>query len=162
MRTEDKAYPWNDLIVSTATGTVDLDASKAALKNLADDPEFLPGYEVLLDWRDVECVMSVSDVFELAKYLTDLTTRLPTRKKIAILVSGKRSFDHAKFLELCANNRGVTLAAFEDYDKADEWLNADLPADRKRSAKASDNSRSATAAASQARNATADGGRPRR
>ena len=134
MRSEGKAYPWKDLIVMTASGTVDLDASKAAFRNLAEDPEFLPGYEVLLDWRDVDCDMSVSDVFEMAKYLSDLGTRLPTRKKIAILVSGKLAFDHAKFLELCANNRGVALAAFEDYEKADAWLNASLPPDPKEEA----------------------------
>jgi hypothetical protein len=115
----------------TSSGALDLEASKAALKSLADDPEFLPGYEVLLDWRDVECTMSVVDVFEIARYLSDLDTRLPTRKKIAILVSGKLAFDHAKFLELCAGNRGITLRAFEDYDKANEWLDASLPADLK-------------------------------
>ena len=131
MRSDDKAYPWKDLIVQTASGTVDLEASKAAFKRLAEDPEFLPGYEVLLDWRDVDCEMTVSDVFELAKYLSDLGTKLPTRKKIAILVSGARAFDHAKFLELCTGNRGVVLAAFEDYDKADAWLNASLPPDPK-------------------------------
>jgi len=27
---------------------------------------------------------------------------LPTRKKIAVLVSGQRAFDHAKFLEVCS------------------------------------------------------------
>jgi hypothetical protein len=129
MRSNDKAYPWKDLIVMTSSGTVDLDASKAALKSLADDPDFLPGYEVLLDWRDVECTMSVGDVFEIAKYLTDLDTKLPTRKKIAILVSGRLAFDHAQFLELCAGNRGVTLHAFDDYDKASAWLNTTLPAD---------------------------------
>ncbi len=131
MRSKDKAYPWKDLIVMTASGTVDLAASKVALKSLADDPEFMADYEVLLDWRDTDCTMSVTDVFEIAKYLTDLTTKLPTNKKIAILVSGRHAFDHAKFLELCATNRGVTLFAFEDYDKASEWLEATLPADPK-------------------------------
>jgi hypothetical protein len=35
--------------------TLDDAASKAALKSLADDPQFLQGYEVLLDWRDIHC-----------------------------------------------------------------------------------------------------------
>jgi hypothetical protein len=136
MRSDDKAYPWKDLIVQTVSGTVDLEASKAAFRRLAEDPDFLPGYEVLLDWRDVDCAMTVPDVFEMAKYLSDLGTRLPTRKKIAILVSGALAFDHAKFLELCANNRGLALAAFEDYDEADAWLNASLPPDPKDAAPA--------------------------
>ena len=131
MRIKDKAYPWKDLIVMTASETVDLAASKAALKSLADDPEFLPGYEVLLDWRDIDCMMSATDVFEIAAYLANPNTELPTRKKIAILVSGRYAFDHAKFLEVCATNRGVRLAAFEDYDKANAWLEATLPEDPK-------------------------------
>lgn len=131
MRSKDKAYPWKDLIIMTASGTVDLDASKAALKSLAEDPEFLPGYEVLLDWRDIECKMSVTDVFEIAKYLANPATALPTHKKIAILVSGGLAFDRAKFLESCATNRGVTLFAFEDYDKANAWLETTLPVDPK-------------------------------
>lgn len=131
MKTTDKAYPWKDLIVMTATETVDLAASKAALKSLAHDPEFQSGYEVLLDWRDIHCKMSGTDVYELAKYLGNPDTELPTHKKIAILVSGRHAFDHAKFLEVCASNRGVRLAAFEDYDKANAWLEATLPEDPK-------------------------------
>src|SRR5687768_14016699 len=118
MKSNDKAYPWKDLIVMTSSGAVDLDASISALKSLADDPEFLRDYEVLLDWRDIECSMSVSDVFHIATYLANPGTKLPTHKKIAILVSGRLAFDHAQFLELCATNRGVELRAFEDYEKA--------------------------------------------
>ena len=113
----------------TATETVDLATSKAAFKKLAHDPKFLQGYEVLLDWRDVSCKMSGTDVYELAQYLSDQNTELATHKKIPILVSGRHAFDHANFLEVCSNNRGVTLAAFEDYDKASAWLNATLPQD---------------------------------
>jgi len=129
MKTIDKAYPWTELIVMTATETVDLATSQAAFEKLAHDTKFLQGYEVLLDWRDVSCKMSGTDVYELAQYLSDQNTELPTHKKIPILVSGKRAFDHANFLEVCSNNRGVTLAAFEDYDKASAWLNATLPQD---------------------------------
>jgi len=131
MKTADKAYPWKDLIVMTASGTADLAASKAALKSLADDPDFLQDYEVLLDWRDIDCKMSVTDVFEIATFLANPKTKLPTHKKIAILVSGRHAFDHAKFLEICATNRGVALYAFEDYAKANEWLETTLPADPK-------------------------------
>ena len=131
MSTKDKTYPWKELIVMTATETVDLATSKAAFKKLADDPQFLQGYEVLLDWRDVSCKMSGTDVYELAQYLSDQDTELPTHKKIPILVSGMHAFDHGKFLQVCSNNRDVTLAAFEDFDKASAWLNATLPQDTK-------------------------------
>lgn len=132
MRTIDKTYPWKKLIVMTATETVDLATSKAAFKKLAHDPKFLRGYEVLLDWRDVSCKMSGTDVYELAQYLSDQDTELPTHKKIPILVSGRHAFDHVNFLEVCSNNRRVALAAFEDFDKASAWLNATLPQDTRK------------------------------
>src|SRR5687768_496007 len=102
MTSNDKAYPSNDMIIMTASGPVDLAASKAALKVLADDPEFLSSYEVLLDWRKIDFTMSLTDIFEIATYLANPKTALPTRKKIAILVSGAAAFSNARFLQLCA------------------------------------------------------------
>lgn len=131
MRTARKAFPLKDLIIVTSSGTIDLVASKAALKSLAADPEFEAGYEVLLDLRDSKCAMSIADVFEIATYLAWPDPALPTRKKIAVLVSGERAFDHAKFLEMCSTNRGIRVGAFEDYEKAGEWLDTDLPEDPK-------------------------------
>jgi hypothetical protein len=131
MRTTRKAFPLKDLIIMTSSGMIDLAASKIALKNLAADPEFDKHYEILLDLRDSECELSVMDVYEIATYLAWPDPALPTSKKIAVLVSGQRAFDHAKFLEVCSTNRGVHVRAFEDYEKASEWFDADLPVDRK-------------------------------
>jgi hypothetical protein len=131
MRTTRKAFPLKDLIIVTSSGTIDLVASKSTLKGLAADPEFDRQYEILLDLRDSECELSVTDVYEIATYLARPDPVLPTRKKIAVLVSGQRAFDHAKFLEVCSANRGIQVGAFEDHEKASEWLDADLPADPK-------------------------------
>lgn len=131
MRTTRKAFPLKDLIVMTSSGTIDLVASKSALKSLAADPEFDRHYEILLALRNSECELSVADIYEIARYLAWPDPALPTRKKIAVLVSGQRAFDHAEFLEVCSTNRGMQLGAFEDYEKASEWLDADLPEDPK-------------------------------
>jgi hypothetical protein len=32
---------------------------------------------------------------------------------------------------MCAGNRGLNLRAFDRYEDANDWLNAELPADRK-------------------------------
>jgi hypothetical protein len=131
MKIARKAFPLKDLLVMTSTGTIDLAASRAALRILAADPEYKSNYELLLDLRDVECTLSLSDVFEIATYMTQLDPALPPRRKIALLVSGRIAFDHAQFLELCSRNRGRQIGAFEDYKKAGEWLDVDLPADPK-------------------------------
>ena len=98
---------------------------------LAADPQFDPQTEVLLDWRDVECEMSTLDIYDLASFLASPDPALPTRRKIAVLVDGQRGFDHALFLQMCVANSGIRLAAFADYDAANDWLSADLPADPK-------------------------------
>jgi len=131
MKTTRKAFPLKDLIVMTSSGTMDVAASKLALKRLAADPEFDGHYEILLDLRNSECEMSAGDVYEIARDLAWPDPALPTRRKIAVLVSGEGAFDHAKFLEVCSANRGVRVGAFEDYEKASEWLDTALPEDPK-------------------------------
>jgi hypothetical protein len=130
MKTHKHAFPLKHLMVMTATGTLDLDASKVALKSIVADPNFDEQYEVLLDLRGIECAMSTVHIYELAKYMAFPNPALPTNKKIAVLVDGNFAFDHAQFLEMCAGNRGLNLRAFESYGKADDWLNAELPDDR--------------------------------
>jgi hypothetical protein len=129
MKTTRKVFPLKDLIIVTSSGTIDLAASKAALKSLAADPEFEANYEIFLDLRDSKCDLSVADVFDIAEYLAWPDPAIPTHKKIAVLVAGDLAFDHAKFLQLCSANRNMNVKAFEDYDKADAWLDADLPKD---------------------------------
>ena len=129
MRTAQKAFPLKDLIVVTSSGTIDLLASKAALKSIAADPEYQANYEILLDLRDSECNLSVSDVYEIATYLAWPDPAISTNKKIAVLVAGAVAFDHARFLQLCSTNRGMQVRAFDDYEEASKWLDVDLPDD---------------------------------
>lgn len=135
MKTQTKVFPLKHLIVMTADGKLDLLASKTALKSLVAAPGFEASYEVLLDLRDINCSMSVTDIYELAAHMAYPDAALPTRRKIAVLIDSHSphhlAFDHAKFLEIAAGNRGFQIRAFDDYDRADEWLNADLPADPK-------------------------------
>ena len=136
MNTQYKVFPLQHLIVMTADGTLDLAASKLALKSIVADPGFDSRSEILLDLRDAKCVMSMTDIYQLAEHMAFPYSALPTRKKIAVLINkhsaGHLAFNHAQFLELCADNRGLNVHAFEDYQIADEWLNAELPNDPKR------------------------------
>lgn len=131
METTHRDFRAQHLIVMDASGVLDLHASVSALKRLAMDPGFDSRAEVLLDLRDIECRMSINHIYSLAEAMAWPDPALPTHRKIAILVDGKLEFDHAKFLAMCAENRGLTVAAFDDYDKASQWLNADLPPDPK-------------------------------
>jgi len=131
IQTRHNLFAAQKLIVVDASGTLDLAASKAALRKLAADPQFDANKEVLLDLRDIDCRLSTLDIYELANFISAPDPAIPTRRKIAVLVSGSVEFDHALFLQMCTAGSGVRLAAFDDYDKADEWLSAELPADPK-------------------------------
>jgi hypothetical protein len=131
MQTRHNVFPFQKLVVVDASGTCDLAASKAALRKLAADPAFDANKEVLLDLRDIECHLTTLDIYQLANFLNEPEPALPTRRKIAVLVSGRVEFDHAVFLQMCTAGGGLRLAAFDDYDKADSWLSAELPPDPK-------------------------------
>ena len=131
MSSNTKPFPLDQFILTTATGSFDLIASKSALKAVAREPGFTVQNEVLLDLRDIKCQMSTFDIFELAQHMAYPNPALDTNRKIAVLVTGQLSFNHAHFLELCANNRSVNVRAFDEYEAADEWLHADLPPDPK-------------------------------
>lgn len=124
-----KAFPHEHLIMTTVTGAFDLSASKVALAAVEHDPSFNAQTEVLLDLREVKCTMSTVDVYQLAEHLASPNPALHTGKKIAVLVTGRAEFEHAQFLQLCASNRGVSIGAFDDYEDAQKWLNANLPPD---------------------------------
>ncbi len=135
MKTQTKVFPLKHLIVMTADGKLDRVASKVALNALVAAPGFEASYEVLLDLRDINCSLSVTDIYELAAHMAYPDAALPTRQKIAVLIDshspGHLALHHAQFLELAAGNRGIKIHAFDDYDRADEWLNAELPTDPK-------------------------------
>jgi hypothetical protein len=126
MTSRHKVFPGRELVVISATGTFDFDGFKQAVARVAADPHYENCFETLFDLRDVECELSTVDIYEMAALLAWPNPALPTRRKIAVLVSGERNFDRAKFLELCAANRGVELAAFLDIAEADDWLDAEL------------------------------------
>jgi hypothetical protein len=131
MKTDNEFFRAEHLFVMDATGVLDAAASRIALAKLAADPDFSARCEVLMDLRDIKCAMSASDIYELAIAMAWPNAALPTNRKVAILVEGRSEFDHASFLALCATNRGLSVAAFEDYDTAGEWLVATLPTDPK-------------------------------
>jgi len=109
-----------EFIKATATGELDLEESKRALKVLLEDPGFSHQCDILVDLREAACELSVADIFEIVQLL--VKHRLSFLGKIAILVSGEPEFDKAKFMELCSENRGIQAHAFDEVSEAEKWL----------------------------------------
>jgi hypothetical protein len=109
-----------DFLKVTPTGEVELEASKQALLKLASLNAAPRQNDILIDTRQKTGFLTLADITELVDVM--LEHRDSFRSKLAILASPGLGFDHAKFMELYAGNRGFRVAAFTDFEEAINWL----------------------------------------
>lgn len=120
MKAEIKFVKTRDFIKTTASGQLNLEQSKKVLEEIArlNTPDDL--HDILVDIRETEPGLSLSDIYELVTAVGN--HRQAFRKKIAILLGAQHDFDKARFLEMCASNRGYNVNAFDDFEEAVNWL----------------------------------------
>jgi DNA-binding response OmpR family regulator len=111
-----------DLIKSTPTGDLDLTASRQGFAQIAATGAELQNYTVLIDLRDVESQLSISDIYDLAFELLKYGETF--RRKTAVLVRADQDVDKATFFENTAQNRGFEVKTFTDFEKAIIWLSS--------------------------------------
>ena len=90
-----------DFIKTTVTDLLNFEVSKQTLLDIAAQIEQPGQYEVLLDTREAETVLSVVDIFELGQALADHP--FLRRSKIAVLTS-MNHMEQARFLEIVTAN----------------------------------------------------------
>lgn len=120
MKAQFKFIKTKDFLKTTATGELNLQESKKVLQLIAElnKPDEL--HDMLIDLRGTTSVLTLSDIYEL---VTEVGKhRHSFRKKIAILLGPNHDMDKARFLEMCAQNRGYTCNAFTDFEDAACWL----------------------------------------
>ena len=120
MKTTYKLISAKDFIKAHPTGEPDLEQSKKILIELAAIAKPPADYEILLDVRESYGHLSLFDMYELVAELG--RHRSAFRNKIAFLSRPDGQFDKARFLELCARNRGFQVGAFTDFQETIEWL----------------------------------------
>ncbi|HEX7218503.1 MAG TPA: hypothetical protein VF280_04740 [Burkholderiales bacterium] len=108
-----------DFVRGTPEGQIYLEEAEKLLRDIAAAGAGLEGFDVLIDTRRVSAGLSATELW----YLADKVARLPRSegRRIAILCPTER-FDHSRFFALCAENRGLNVAAFTSYEDAMEWL----------------------------------------
>ncbi|MGP1386031.1 MAG: hypothetical protein ACTS2F_20905 [Thainema sp.] len=119
------------LIMARPEGKLNVQESKRALQEITSNPDYDQQFEVLMNLTKVESDLDPAGIFEIASSIAYPDSIFPTRRKIAIVVSGAIAFDHAAFLELCANNRGVNIKSFSRLESATDWLGIELPHDQR-------------------------------
>jgi hypothetical protein len=114
-----KVINTKDFIKTNATGVLDFAASKQAILDIASQIKQPDEYEVLVDTRGAEAMLSITDLYELGKILADHPSL--NRSKICLL-GPMSDVDKVQFFELVAQNRGVRIMAFTDFEQAITWL----------------------------------------
>ena len=120
MATKIKIIPSRDFIEITTDGIINLTTSRKLLVDIAKAEHNLPDYELLIDFRDTENALSITDVYQLAAELFQHGDTF--RRKVALLVTPGLNFDRASFFETCSHNRGFSVNAYTDYEKALRWI----------------------------------------
>ena len=114
-----KVINTKDFIKTTATGILDFAASKQAILDIASQIKQPGEYEVLVDTRGAEAMLSVTNLYELGEALANHPA---LRFSKISLLTPKKGADDAGFLETVASNRGVRIKAFTNFEQAITWL----------------------------------------
>jgi hypothetical protein len=120
MATKIKIITAKDFLEVTTDGIINLATSRQLLIDIAKADNIPVDYELLVDFRDTQSKLSISDIYQLAGELVRHGNTF--RRKVALLVLPGINFNHASFFETCSHNQGFFINAFTDYEKAMRWI----------------------------------------
>jgi len=119
MPTDIRIIYAHDFIRATPGGEIDFETTKKILIEIASASTKLADYEIFIDSRKAQSLMSVTDLWHLAAEFSNL--RKPFSLKTAVLCPVER-FDSVAFFTLCAANRGLRVKGFTSFEDAIGWL----------------------------------------
>ena len=112
--------PAREFIRNNVNGEFDLESTKEVLLSVFSKMKNLDVSEVVLDVREASTKMTAFDLYQLLSIFDKVVHK--GSWKIAIVNRPKDDFDRAKFFELCAQNRGYQVGAFQVFEEAVAWL----------------------------------------
>ena len=115
-----KIVPSREFIRTNANGEFDLEGTKELFLSVFSKMRDADVSEVVLDVREAYSKMTAFDLYQLLPILDRVGCK--GSWKIAIVYRPKDDFDRAKFFELCAQNRGYQVGAFQVFEEAIAWL----------------------------------------
>ena len=115
-----KIVPAKEFIRTNANGEFDLEGTKELFLSVFSKMKDADVSEVVLDVREAYSKMTAFDLYQLLPTLDRLGHK--GSWKVAIVYRPKDDFDRAKFFELCAQNRGYQVGAFQVFEEAIAWL----------------------------------------
>lgn len=109
-----------DYLSVTDDGSVEFEESKKRLHEIAGVKRPPADFDILLDFRRTQWVLSTEEIFSLANVL--INDPESHRDKIALLVLPGVNFSKADFEELCSGTKGVEVHTFTNYEDAIHWF----------------------------------------
>jgi hypothetical protein len=120
MATKIKIIRSVDYLSVADDGTVEFEESKKRLAGMAEPKRPPADYELLLDFRRTQWILSTDEIFSLVEALINAPDSF--RDKIALLVLPGVNFDRTYFEELCADTKGIDVRTFTNYEDAVHWF----------------------------------------
>jgi hypothetical protein len=121
MPTNIKIIHAHDFIKATPEGHLDFEESKKLLMEIVSVSAPLTDYEIILDARKVQAVMSAAQLWDLARELIKYRATFSRRTAVLCPLEG---FDYAMFFANCCRERGFKINVFTSLGDAMEWLTA--------------------------------------
>ena len=120
MATKIKIIRSVDYLSVSDNGTIEFGKSKKTLSEIVEPKRPPADYEILLDFRRTQWVLSTDEIYSLVQVLMDKPDSF--RDKIALLLLPGVNFDSLYFKELCSENKGITVQTFSNYEDAIHWF----------------------------------------
>lgn len=121
MATKIKFIIARDFLDVRPDGHVSITTSRKLLEDIAGAEHLPVEYELLIDLRDTQSRTSIFDVYQIEANPRPHDDAPPARR-VALLVRPGASFDRAGlFDEDGSHDRGLSVNAFTDYEKATRW-----------------------------------------
>ena len=113
-----------DYLTVTDDGIVEFEESKNRLHEIAGVKSPPADFDILLDFRRTQWVLSTEEIFSLSSVLIDDPDS--HRDKIALLVLPGVNFEKAHFTELCSTRKQIDVKVFTNYEDAIHWFYNDF------------------------------------
>jgi len=109
-----------DYLTVSDDGSIEFEESKKKLASMAEPKRPPADYELLLDFRRTQWVLSTDEIYTLVEALIKVPDSF--RDKIALLLLPGVNFDNPYFRELMAENKETDVRTFTNYEDAIEWF----------------------------------------
>ena len=110
-------------VIVRGRGPADVAETVAWMRRLATNPEFAPGFGMLVDVRELEYIASFEDLLAMRDTFDEL--RESFRGPIAVVVPDLLRYGITRTISGLTGMIGVRIEGFRDRAEAEAWLTAE-------------------------------------